>query len=143
MVISGENIDYAASLLRAAQDPAYRTVSDDLRRKIRAGDYQPGDKVPSSRALEKEYGIANMTARSALRVLVDEGLIRTAVGRGNFVADPLPPEAPAEAPTGAAPEKLHSAEYQELSARLDEMDKAIEEMREFFQRLAAITQPPK
>ncbi len=143
MRTGNETIDYARSLIEAAKNPAYRTVADDLRRKIRSGEYQPGDRVPSSRDLEKAYDIANMTARSALRVLVDEGLIRTAVGRGNFVADPLPPEAPAGAEGEEHPEKLHSAEYLELSKQVSELRTQVEEMRGIFEQIAALTQPQK
>ncbi|RFU82903.1 GntR family transcriptional regulator [Streptomyces triticagri] len=130
-------------MLEAARNPAYRQVADDLRRKIRAGEYQPGARVPSSRDLEKAYDIANMTARSALRVLVDEGLIRTAVGRGNFVADPLPPE-PSDVEQEEGPqEQLHSAEYLELSKQVRELKAEVAELRGIFQQIAALTGPRK
>ncbi|MFC7306066.1 GntR family transcriptional regulator [Streptomyces monticola] len=126
-----------------AESPPYRKVAAELRRQIRAGRYKPGERVPSSRDLEAEYGIANMTARSALRVLADEGLVYNVTGRGNFVSDPLPagPSADEQAESGA--ERMHSAEYEELSARLDQISAAVDEMREVFERLATITQPRK
>ncbi|SHL62263.1 GntR family transcriptional regulator [Streptomyces yunnanensis] len=125
------------------EDPPYRAVADELRRQIRAGRFKPGERVPSSRQLEKDYVIANMTARSALRVLADEGLIYNVTGRGNFVSDPLPAEPSADEQTEGQPAKLHSAEYRELSKRLDELNAQIEGMRDIFQRLAAFTQPQK
>ncbi|MFF2651643.1 GntR family transcriptional regulator [Streptomyces sp. NPDC058045] len=131
-------------LPKDSDTPPYRLVAEELRRQIRSGRLKPGEQVPSSRDLEATYEIANMTARSALRMLRDEGLINTMPGRGNFVADPLPEADPkAGTPEAASGGRMPTKEYVELSERLDQMDKAIEEMREFFQRLAAFTQPPK
>jgi DNA-binding transcriptional MocR family regulator len=46
-----------------------------------------GKQLQSYRELQERFGIANMTARSALNVLRDEGLVYTIHGRGSFVAD--------------------------------------------------------
>ncbi|MFE9360913.1 hypothetical protein [Streptomyces olivaceoviridis] len=52
--------------------------------------------------------------------LHDQGLVRTVHGRGTFVADPLP--APAEAvPEPAAQPHMPTAEYTELSRRIDDL----------------------
>ncbi|MFJ9481165.1 GntR family transcriptional regulator [Streptomyces mirabilis] len=51
------------------------------------GRIKPGEQMPSIRELQERFGVANMTARSALNVLRDEGLIYTIHGRGSFVAD--------------------------------------------------------
>lgn len=70
--------------------PLYRRIADDLRAAIASGTLRPGDKVPSERELARRYGTANMTARQALGVLKDEGLVVTSQGRGSFVR-PRPP----------------------------------------------------
>lgn len=67
-----------------------------------------------------------MTARAAVRVLRDEGLVRTVQGLGTFVTDPLPPLPDT---TGAAPASAHrphmpTAEYAELVRRLDQLTEA-------------------
>ncbi|MFH0243263.1 SCO5717 family growth-regulating ATPase [Streptomyces sp. HK10] len=67
--------------------PPYQHAADAIRREIRAGRYKPGEQLPSYRELQERFGIANMTARSALNVLRDEGLVYTIQGRGSFVAD--------------------------------------------------------
>ncbi|NED34861.1 SCO5717 family growth-regulating ATPase [Streptomyces sp. SID8499] len=67
--------------------PPYQHAADELRRDIRRGRIKPGEQMPSVRELQERFGIANMTARSALNVLRDEGLIYTIHGRGSFVAD--------------------------------------------------------
>lgn len=55
--------------------PAYRRVADSVRDAIEAGQYQPGDKVPSAIGLAKEYAISQETALKALRLLAREGWI--------------------------------------------------------------------
>ncbi|MDI3408850.1 GntR family transcriptional regulator [Streptomyces cavernicola] len=68
--------------------PPYKRVADVLRQEIAAGRLKPGDQMPSYRELQERFEIANMTARSALRVLREDGLIYTVQGRGSFVMDP-------------------------------------------------------
>lgn len=69
--------------------PPYKQVADDLRRKIRSGEkYGVGDRLPSIRALAKEYGISPQTAQNALRELRLEGLVVSQQGRAFFVRDP-------------------------------------------------------
>ncbi|ONK12601.1 winged helix-turn-helix domain-containing protein [Streptomyces sp. MP131-18] len=117
--------------------PPYRLVADAIRQMISSGRLAPGDKVPSSRELEAEYEIANMTARSSLRLLREEGLIYSVPGRGNFVADP-PPSGATRVGAGEAPEggrELGSTEYQELSARLNELSGRVDHMTTLLERV--------
>ncbi|MEV1061838.1 GntR family transcriptional regulator [Streptomyces sp. NPDC050263] len=67
--------------------PPYQHAADELRRDILQGRIKPGEQMPAIRELQERFGVANMTARSALNVLRDEGLIYTIHGRGSFVAD--------------------------------------------------------
>ncbi|MFE5163935.1 GntR family transcriptional regulator [Streptomyces sp. NPDC056697] len=133
------------SLPRDTHTPPYRLVADELRQLIRSGRIKPGERVPSSRDLEAKYDIANMTARSALRVLRDEGLIYSTPGRGNFVVDPLPPES--EEPPGAGEtegrRQMPSSEYLELSERLDALTAKVDDLLGVFQQLASFTERQK
>jgi GntR family transcriptional regulator len=63
----------------------FRQIADQLRDAITRGDLGEGAKLPSETELSEHYGIARMTARNALRVLQDEGLIVAQHGRGVFV----------------------------------------------------------
>jgi DNA-binding GntR family transcriptional regulator len=54
-----------------------------LRSRIASGDL--ARRVPSVKTLTQEYGCSQGTAERALRILKDEGLIRSAMGRGTFV----------------------------------------------------------
>ncbi|MFJ6696778.1 GntR family transcriptional regulator [Streptomyces sp. NPDC091272] len=47
---------------------------------------KPGDKLPSARELQEQFGIANSTVQNALRLLKDENLIYSVQGRGVFVS---------------------------------------------------------
>ncbi|MEU4209930.1 winged helix-turn-helix domain-containing protein [Streptomyces sp. NPDC026206] len=133
------------SLPRDSHTPPYRLVADEIRKQIRSGRIKPGERVPSSRDLEAEYEIANMTARSALRLLRDEGLIYSTPGRGNFVCDPLPPEPSTTAGTSKQEpaEHMPTPEYVELSQRLDAVNARLDNLLDVFQQLAGITEKPK
>jgi GntR family transcriptional regulator len=48
----------------------------------------PGSAAPSERELVARFGVARMTVRQALDVLVTEGLLERVPGRGTFVAHP-------------------------------------------------------
>ena len=60
----------------------YERLAGTLRDRIAAGIYARGDKLPSEMELMDESGLSRSTVRHALKVLVDEGLVRTERGRG-------------------------------------------------------------
>ncbi|MGY4961529.1 GntR family transcriptional regulator [Streptomyces sp. 900105245] len=72
----------------SAQQPASRRIAEDLRAAIEAGQLSPGDKLPSERALAEQYGAARNTAREAIRLLAEQGLVTARHGRGVFVREP-------------------------------------------------------
>lgn len=67
--------------------PVYLQIAAILREAIERGDYVPGRPIPSETALMQEHGVARLTARKAVRVLVAEGLVEVVPGRGAYVAD--------------------------------------------------------
>ncbi|WP_308283442.1 GntR family transcriptional regulator [Pseudonocardia nigra] len=68
--------------------PKYEQIRKDLASAIRAGNYRPGEALPSQRELSASYGVTLMTLRQALRLLSDEGLVVQQPGRGTFVTPP-------------------------------------------------------
>jgi DNA-binding FadR family transcriptional regulator len=54
---------------------------------ISAGDWLPGDRLPTERALSTAYDIARNTVRAVLHEMEREGVIVRHVGKGTFVAD--------------------------------------------------------
>ncbi|WP_246561693.1 GntR family transcriptional regulator [Streptomyces roseirectus] len=55
---------------------------------IRNGTYGPGERIPSDAELCERFGVARMTARRAVGVLRERGLVRTEWGKGTFVITP-------------------------------------------------------
>ncbi|NED94209.1 GntR family transcriptional regulator [Phytoactinopolyspora alkaliphila] len=55
---------------------------------------QPADVLPSERNLAELFGVSRVTVRAALKLLEDEGLLRSAPGVGTFVAAPHLSKAP-------------------------------------------------
>lgn len=62
-----------------------RRIAEELRRSITTGGIKPGDKLPSERALAQQYKTARNTAREAIRLLAEQGLVTAEHGRGVFV----------------------------------------------------------
>jgi len=83
-------------LLAAA--PAYRRIDEDLRARLRAGEWPGGAMLPSRRELAREYGVEVMTIQRAIAGLLSEGILRADGGRGTFVA--TAPALPREEPVG-------------------------------------------
>lgn len=62
-------------------------VANDLRRRIEAGEFQPGQALPSVTELAEQYKVARATVSKALRTLVADGLVVTRPRWGAFVAE--------------------------------------------------------
>lgn len=68
----------------------YRTIADDLRSRVEAGEFAAGRLLPSESELSRSYAASRITVRRALELLRDEGLVDARQGFGWFVAaDPL------------------------------------------------------
>jgi GntR family transcriptional regulator len=70
---------------RDGATPVYRQVANILRARIVSGELPPNRPVPSETQIEAEFDIARATARKAIAVLRDEGLVETVPGRGSYV----------------------------------------------------------
>ena len=65
--------------------PLYLRIADDLRAKLLL--LPVGTPFETEQALSEEYGVARGTIRQALNVLVQEGILTRAQGRGSFRAE--------------------------------------------------------
>lgn len=65
----------------------YHTIAIDIRDRIARGELKPGQQLPASAVLAKEYRVALMTVRQALSVLEREGILEARHGAGTFVID--------------------------------------------------------
>ena len=62
-----------------------RQIADALRGRINRGELAAGARLPSEADLRTEFDVSRPTVRSALALLVNEGLITSETGRGSFV----------------------------------------------------------
>ncbi|HEX5408011.1 MAG TPA: winged helix-turn-helix domain-containing protein [Pseudonocardiaceae bacterium] len=102
--------------------PPYRQVADALRLAIESGEYKPGDRLPPIPALTSEYGVSTGTAKSALTVLRDDGLIVTRQGKGSYVR------------TEKAPADDRRAD---LATRLQDIEAEVRDLRHRLETLEA------
>lgn len=63
----------------------FLTLSDAIIAKIKSGELQPGDKIPSENELIREHGISNTTARKCLQDIEGKGWAKRIKGKGTFV----------------------------------------------------------
>lgn len=73
-------------LRRGSHESPYRRIASDLRRKITSGALRAGDRLPSTRDVAREYGVAMATATRALDMLCREGLAYATARVGTVVA---------------------------------------------------------
>jgi GntR family transcriptional regulator len=73
---------------RDAEDFPFEQLAAILRGRIEDGTYLPGSRLPTHLALEAESGLSPMTVRRAVRLLSEQGWVRTRRGRGTFVVPP-------------------------------------------------------
>ena len=70
-----------------ANQPIYEQIYSQIRAQIIAGILQPGDALPSIRALAKDLRISVITTKRAYDELEAGGFIYTVAGKGCFVAE--------------------------------------------------------
>jgi DNA-binding transcriptional regulator YhcF (GntR family) len=81
----------------------YLLIAAEIEQRIATGALAPGDRVPSTRAITKEFGVAIATATKALAELRTRGAVTVIPGTGTVVAagpTPTPPRAVQSRPTG-------------------------------------------
>jgi GntR family transcriptional regulator len=71
---------------RKAYEPAYLQLINIIRDQISRGIYRSGDRLPSESKLCRLYQVSPMTVRRAINVLIEQGVVSTAQGRGTFVS---------------------------------------------------------
>lgn len=70
----------------------YRQIADDLADRIAAGEYAPGDQLPTYPQLAELYSVSYATAHRAITMLQARGIVRGEQGRGVFVEDDVTPK---------------------------------------------------
>ncbi|MFE3017244.1 winged helix-turn-helix domain-containing protein [Streptomyces sp. NPDC059256] len=103
---------------------AYLQIADEFKRKIRNGELEPGDRLPSEAKLMTEHGVSRTVARQAISRLREDGYASSHQGKGSFVA--LPGE-------GASPKR--SAEFEQITEYLSEMHRDVRRLTERLDQL--------
>lgn len=71
--------------------PKYQEIAEDLRKRIRSGEFAPGAKLPTEDDLRDEYRASRNTIRQAVEILAREGLVARRQGQGTFVTPKVDP----------------------------------------------------
>ncbi|WP_245870594.1 winged helix-turn-helix domain-containing protein [Asanoa hainanensis] len=64
-----------------------REIEDDLLRRIGAGEFRPGERLPTYDELAAEYGSARRTVARAVDALKARGIVVGVQGSGTYVAE--------------------------------------------------------
>jgi GntR family transcriptional regulator len=75
------------SISHADPRPMYLQIVEQIRRRVAVGDWQPGQEIPSIRALAAATRVSVITVKRAFLELEHEGVLVTRQGRGTFVAE--------------------------------------------------------
>lgn len=75
---------------RRARLHPYRQIAAWITASIRAGDFAPGDAIPSEKELMVLFGVGRTTARRTAAWLREQGWTETEPGRGSYVTDDPP-----------------------------------------------------
>lgn len=67
--------------------PIYRQIQEFIRGGIAAGQFTPGDRLPSEFELARRFGTTRATVARAFQELGFEGLVTRRVGSGTYVAE--------------------------------------------------------
>ncbi|MBQ1042359.1 winged helix-turn-helix transcriptional regulator [Micromonospora sp. C72] len=67
--------------------PLYVQLADVLEKRIKNGELEPRQPLPSESTLRQEYGLARGTVRAAVALLRERGLVVTIPQRGTYVRD--------------------------------------------------------
>lgn len=94
--------------------PRYRQLADTLRRAIACGEYPVGSQLPPELALAQTHGVSRHTARDAIRLLSESGLIERRRGAGTTVIASTSPQAYVQ-PLGGVDELLQYAQTARLT----------------------------
>ena len=73
---------------RHQRTPIFQAIKDHLLAGIDAGQWQPGDAIPSEQALAAQFGVSRMTVNRAVRELTAEQVLFRIQGSGTYVAQP-------------------------------------------------------
>jgi GntR family transcriptional regulator/MocR family aminotransferase len=96
----------AQRLDRSDNQPLYRQLHRLLQQAILSRELSAGTRLPPSRLLAQELGLARNTVMQVYEQLALEGYVSSSTGRGTFVADTSPDEIVGAADSAASPDRM-------------------------------------
>ncbi len=66
--------------------PLYQQIVDDIKNKISSNQLKVGELIGSQKEIAQKYGVSLITARKAMAILINEGILVSRVGKGMYVA---------------------------------------------------------
>jgi len=72
--------------------PGYNQIAEQIQQEIASGRLQPGDQLPTVRALAADLRVNFNTVARAYRILDEIGIISTQHGRGTYILAQSSPE---------------------------------------------------
>src|ERR1041384_3378558 len=81
---------FEVSITTGSAIPIYRQIGDQIRRALAIAQLQPGEQLPSVRALAEELVINPNTVARAYADLIRDGLLEAQKAKGVFVAESRP-----------------------------------------------------
>ncbi|WP_433511210.1 GntR family transcriptional regulator [Nonomuraea sp. CA-143628] len=85
--VSGEGtfVGTTGGLRQRRKTPVFEDIADDIVKRIRSGEFRPNRAIFSEKTLMRRYGVAKVTARSAVESLRKRGWVFTVPYRGTYV----------------------------------------------------------
>ncbi|QGQ99399.1 GntR family transcriptional regulator [Paenibacillus psychroresistens] len=65
--------------------PLYQQIKEYIKKQIDSGELNPGDQIPIEADLMEQFHVSRATTKTALKYLVDAGLLYRIAGKGTFV----------------------------------------------------------
>ena len=65
--------------------PPYKQIAEIIRQRIASGEYPRGARLPTESEMVDTWEVARTTARRAIALLREEGLVDTVPQRGSYV----------------------------------------------------------
>ncbi|MEX0749989.1 MAG: PLP-dependent aminotransferase family protein, partial [Dehalococcoidia bacterium] len=110
-------------------EPMYRQLYDAVRKAVLDRTLAPGTRLPATRELARDLGVARNTVMLAFDQLIAEGYVEGRVGAGTYVTDALPDE-------------LLSARTPSRSPRRPAAGRALSERGRMLSRTRVTLNPP-
>ena len=98
--------------------PLYQQLADELKDAISAGRLRAGERLPSIRELSKQLQVSTITVREAIDRLVNQQMVESRHGSGNYVAPNVVQE-PSENGSGDEDVQFTQATYEAALFELD------------------------